>query len=123
MSYVSQAELAPIKTRINQITAYLSELVASFNTQLSSIKKNFNGLVDGCKSLETNVNTKTETLPTIEENIEASKTQLGNSDVAEAVANLQKMRTNLDSLINYLEHWIDAGNVNMKDIRASVLGQ
>ena len=103
--------------------------------ELETMKQKFNNLVKLCSKLKTNTTTDLNTLnaritevANYATSLKSSIPQTISTDGGETIdlsayatkSDIDTIAQRLNSLVDYLEHWIDIGNVNMNSIRDSV---
>ena len=97
---VTQADLNQIKTKFNALVTYVKTMQTNIENKFEAHKNSINGLVNVCSNLRDSV-----------QNINTSSSN---------DANLKQTAQQLNALVDYLNNWIDTGNVTMNDIRTAV---
>ena len=129
MSSSIESDVSKLKTNFNKLVNMCSTLQSNMNTKISNVsdevatvKSNFNKLVSMCSTLQTNLNTKISALRESVDSVSAGTGSSGGSSGGSSV-NIAPVITQLNALVDYLEGWINTGNLTMNNIRSSVGGK
>ena len=109
-TFATKDELDAMKRKFNTLVKLCSNLKADTITDLNTLNKRITDVANYATSLESSIpqTISTETGESIDLSTYATK------------SDIDTIAQRLNSLVDYLEHWIDIGNVNMNDIRDSV---
>ena len=111
-TYVTTAQWNSLRSTLNSFVSWVKEFKANHESKFETYKKSINGLVDTCITLQ-------ESLSSLSNS--SSEPSTNTSTLPEdAVEKINACIMQLNTTINYLEHWADAGNLTMKDVRDSV---
>ena len=128
MSYATKADFDGMKTRMNAVINFCLSLNNTFEAQMNDMKTRINAALNSCISLQNKAAEQLELIiqqqtatEQINSNISDIDAQLTASTSALETAtlknNVEQMRIQINALVNYLQSWIDNGNLSMADIR------
>ena len=127
MSSTVESDVNKLKTNFNKLVSMCSTLQTNMNAKIStvsddveSVKTNFNKLVNMCSTLQTNLNSKISTLKETVNAVSASAGSGSGGSSGGSSVNISPVITQLNALVDYLEGWINTGNLTMNNIRSTV---